>query len=177
MTGEEYGLVKKRFMNVNGRCNPSDLVELYRKVFPVKSVVKNYDIMTYGKIGDIFLKKYPVQDLEYHGYVYDIDNRIPENELFDFQKDWLKNKNIRGWKRFDRYCYHSYGVHSGYFRPNLLEVIKLFENIIRNNDVVIVTTEPCDEYGRISENMYNMYDFRCDKHRGVTTAWIEKKNE
>ena len=71
------------------------------------------------------------------------------------------------------YAYHSYGGYYGFFRPDLMEVIKIAQSVIRDtlDSTVFVSTEPCTSQGNRSDHFPDCYDSQLDMYRAVTILY------
>jgi hypothetical protein len=72
-----------------------------------------------------------------------------------------------------RYGYHRHSSHMT-FEPSLGEVIKIGHDIIRNNKIVYVNTDLCDENGKLSSNVYDCCCAKLRMHRCRTIFMFKK---
>lgn len=141
------------FKNPKNLNLPDDTEALYKKLRPVKDNKR--------------IKKIPFEKLSKVAYLWDTDPPESKEGIDDFFRQCPEE-----FKKIDVYGYHTYGGFYGFFRPSLDEVIKIGEDIIRNNEVVFVTTEPCNLDGELSDIFRENYDSKLDMHLARTTFWV-----
>ena len=70
------------------------------------------------------------------------------------------------------FMFHTYSGYYGFFRPDLLEIIRVAAEFIRAAPTcVFLETHPCTAQGVVSYTGTECFDKSRDLHRGVTFAW------
>jgi len=75
------------------------------------------------------------------------------------------------------YAYHDYGGYYGFFRPDLLEVIKISQAVIRSADLVYVTTDSCDLQGNATNSFEKCFNNKLDMHLAQTLLYPIKVSQ
>jgi hypothetical protein len=132
---------------------PEDNKDLYEKLL----IVSNNKIIV----------KVPYEKIAKEAYMW-YNKEISE----EITKVWLDKR--KGLKEIKVYSYHTYGGYYGFFRPSLDEIIKIGEEIIRNNKEVFVTTDSCNVDGILTSKCWGCYNIDKDMHMAVSTFWVEK---
>jgi hypothetical protein len=131
------------FKNPSDIKTPDDILELYGKVRPFKN-------------GNVIKK-----DTMKNAYLWTNDHKLKKDELDEEFEIHSPNFHIEV-----VYSYHAHSGYYGFFKPDLEEVIKVGQDIIRSHDVVYVTTDTCDSNGIVANSIYDCYDNKLDMHLG-----------
>lgn len=174
---------------------PKDYETLLTKLRPFKVKYNSY-LSVCGSTSEIKADMYinnqpPLDQLESTGYLWvcdkkeDLDEKDTEflglwdmNDLYESFNDSDKSNHTKtNWNRKEYVGLHTYGGHHGFFRPYLMEVLKLTVKDVRNiTGPIYVTTEPCCPTGKLSDHSSDCYDPRTDKHYGRTVIYWKSKN-
>jgi hypothetical protein len=158
----------KSFSNVEGISMPSDYLSLYNKIRPVKNSV----CPKKGFVNKLLFAVAPV-NLSNYGYLY-----CPERDPMDEYDMWFMKTRDSSFKVAKFYGYYTCGCPS-IFKPDLGEIIKLAQDVIRGSTVSFVSTNPCDLEGNLYPNndptqfiqISQVYSLKLNMHMGVTTVW------
>lgn len=164
----ELACNSQSFSNVVGINLPSDYQSLYQKIRPVT----NYVCPKNGFVNNLLLRV-PIESLSNYAYLY-----CSERASVDEYDMWFMKTRESSFKVAKFYGYHTCG-YFGLFKPDLGEVIKLTQDVIRESTVSFVSTNPCDLEGNLFPNndptqifhISQCYSKPLDMHLGVTTVW------
>lgn len=158
---------------------PNDYIELISRLRPFKvNYTNNYteNVFVYDKP--------PIEHLETVGYLWDDNKKGDLDEKDTKFISSLERTNhddvfiAEGWNMKKYIGTHSCVGYYGFFRPNLIDVIKLIGNDIRNiKRPIYVTTEPCCQSGKLTDQSYECYDSVNNRHFGRTVIYWEKQNK
>jgi hypothetical protein len=100
--------------------------------------------------------------------------KIEDDKLDEIDKKFIADQSSG--EKIELYGLHTYGGYWGFFRPDLTEVIHMLNTKIsldelNNIDRIYVSTIPYP-----SDNIYDCFDNKADKHRALTTCYIYKKD-
>jgi hypothetical protein len=148
---------------------PKDYISLISKLQPFK--------VSY--IDGIYINnKPPIEELGTTGYLYAINKKklLDENDT-KFITEWNSPEvDIEdGWNMKEFIGKHTYGGYYGFFRPDLIEVINIIGNDVRDiPSPIYVTTNPCSQYGKITAQISECYDRVSDLQYGKTVIYWGK---
>jgi len=154
----QYGCPSKlKFKNPRDIPVPDDWQELYEKLRPFT----NERLLIKKSVG--IDNQLTLHNLSSFSYLWRLEY-IEPSDISDIEFCAGKFESLKT----KIYAYHDYGGYAGFFRPDLLEVIKISQEIIRTADLVYVTTTTCDSNGHPANTIENCFDNELDMHLGCT---------
>lgn len=131
---------------------PVDYASLYEKIRPVSLS---------GKL----LQKPALNNISTSLYL-----KCPEKNTIDDEYDTLFKSNPSSFNIMEFYAYHTTG-YKLFFKPDLGEVIKIAQDLIRQSSVCFITTNTCDLDGNQTDHVGECFNSKLYMHMAKTTIW------
>jgi len=154
---------------------PSDAEALWRKLRPFKVRPTMYfRDHSRGETNTIkgftgLVKKVPFESCEKMGYLW--SDKVQEAGDEEDRKFIDNVKNNISMEHTIFWGLHTYGGYYGLFRPDLMEIIKLCQKMLRVCKHAYVTTVSCDIDGVESDIGEKCFNSKLDRHYAITTLY------